>query len=167
MGFAPLLAVTLLLASCRSGDPHQDDLFGGIAGIVSGDYRKRSDEQEQRLLQTQAQVGQQEQANQRLAAVADQRAQTVSQLQRQVGALRSQAAVLRRRINKLTTSRTDLAGQVEDARARQVKVQAELDDLSRRAAAGGEVEELNERKAVLMKEIAALNESVDAIETRH
>lgn len=170
-GAALLLAALLALTACKSGDPHSDDLFGGIAGMVSGNYDNRSGQREQQLLQTEALMAQQQQDNEQLTAISLQRAQTVQQLQWQVAALQSQTANLRNRIDRLAATRADVAGQVEAARARQVALQAELNELARRTAAGSitseEITSLNDRKAKLIKEIAQLKETMSAIETPH
>ena len=162
-----VLGCALGLAGCQAGDPHSDDLFGGIAGI-SGGYQQRAQEQQRQLNLTNQYLAGQTETSHQLYSTETQREKTVKDMQNAVADLQRQNRALKTRLKQLAATRTDMATQINAAYAKEAALQADLDDLSRRAASASadDLARLNRRKEELLDERRRLDDMVRSIETR-
>jgi len=163
---AAALAATLVacLSGCASQDPRTDDFFGGFHGIVSGDYAKREQYEQQRLLVRQAEADKGAQQSAALEQSVAEREARNAELRQQVQALRGRLAALRQEAVRLRAKRSDLAADIDAKRGELEQTQAELDRLRAEAATATDTSALEKRRKELEDEITRLREYFRDIE---
>ena len=174
MRFAVGLVAGTMLVGCATGpdlsnDPRGGGFYGGLAGIVRGDYAARQEERERVRDQVTGENAvvatdnraKEEERDERAADVARLRGE-VAVLDRRVGALAADVAALKRRRGSVEAARLERGVRDLDRRA------AALDDRAR--AGGADLAALQAEKAKLQREYGiklktylALNEAAGGV----
>jgi len=157
-----IMAMAASLTACVTDDPSKGGFFGGLGGLVSGNYKNDQDARQARLDALKQRQAEAEKENKELRALLETREEAAQRLTAEVKGMESDLTAARNNLRKMKAKTKDVEASRKQTLAKLEELKKEIATIKGKlASSNSDMAQLNQQLEARKEVLARLSEDVD------